>query len=158
MITVRRAQYSDCKGISDLLYEHDSRSSWDYRNGGPLEYYTVVIALSDGVVVGLLEGTLDSTYTDNIAPEGYSMPQSFIHSMFVAPEHRSQGTGAALLLAFAEQAAAAGLSFLALTADQNDGQERRVKFFRDCGLLPLDPSDPLWAFGAPVASLLGQSR
>ncbi len=159
MYTIRRGMHQDCPGIAALLMPwKPSRAREFSGDDAELPFYDVcylVITDSEGQVVGFLEGMLDSHYDKSIAPPALAMPQAFVQTMCVAVEQRGKGFGAALLRRFAQEAAAVGLTYLATTADQGGGQDRRVKFFLGCGLASLDQENPLWAFGAPVAQLVG---
>ncbi|MFI7075294.1 GNAT family N-acetyltransferase [Micromonospora sediminicola] len=96
-------------------------------------------------------------YDERIEQPGHPLPQAWIYLIGVRPEAQRKGVGAALMRYFAEQAAMAGCSFVALLPDQSDDDvPNRLAFFRSCGLKPLVDSDPEDVQGAPLADLLAR--
>ncbi|MFJ2787498.1 MULTISPECIES: GNAT family N-acetyltransferase [unclassified Streptomyces] len=124
-----------------------------YARGLPAWCYTAWVALLDGEVAGLLEGRFDAGYVDEIAQPDHPAPQAWAQLLMVDPTLRSHGIQH-LLVGFAAAAQQADSTFLALTADGNDGLADRIRFFQKCGLTSIDRHTPDASFGAPVDTIL----
>jgi GNAT superfamily N-acetyltransferase len=159
----RRSKPGDYRQMADILYGmgHD-QEGWDYQHaaeGGPEPSLPSWVAVDGDEVLGLVEGRFDSTYDERIEQPGHPLPHAWIYLIGVRPDAQRKGVGTALLRCFAEQAAMAGCSFVAMSPDQSDGDVfKRVAFFRSCGLMPLVDSDPEDVHGAHLAELLTHLR
>ncbi len=158
---LRESKPGDYHQMADILYcmGHD-QEGWDYQyasEGGPEPSLPSWVAVEGDEVLGLVEGRFDSTYDERIEQPGHPLPQAWIYLIGVRPEAQRKGVGTALMRYFAEQAAIAGCSFVALLPDQSDDDvPNRLAFFRSCGLKPLVDSDPEDVQGVPLAELLAR--
>ncbi|RNH94193.1 N-acetyltransferase [Micromonospora aurantiaca] len=158
---LRESKPGDYRQMADILYGmgHD-QEGWDYQyasEGGREPSLPSWVAVDGDEVLGLIEGCFDSMYDERIEQPGHPLPQAWIYLTGVRPEAQRKGVGTALLRCFAEQAAMAGCSFVALLPDQSDDDVlKRVAFFRSCGLKPLVGSDPVDVHGAALAELLAR--
>ncbi|SCG60015.1 GNAT family N-acetyltransferase [Micromonospora halophytica] len=160
---LRTSQPADYQQMADILYGmgHD-QEGWDYQyaaEGGPDPSLPSWVAVDGNEVLGLVEGRFDSTYDERIEQPDHPLPHAWIYLIGVRPDAQRKGIGTALVRYFAEQAALAGCSFVALSPDQSDDDVmKRVAFFRSCGLAPLINGDPEDVHGAPLAELLSHLR
>ncbi|WP_189134922.1 GNAT family N-acetyltransferase [Wenjunlia tyrosinilytica] len=104
---------------------------------GGLSTHSPYVALSDGKVVGWLEGVL--TNYEDTRVSLYPPPQTRINYVLTAPSMRRAGIGSALLHRFAADAAVAERSFVVLWADERE-PGARLAFFAACGFEPIPDS------------------
>lgn len=101
-------------------------------------------------LVGLLEGSVDSTVPQPWVPPGLPSPWAWLSGVYVDQQMRRKGVGRALVGAFARHAAEGDCSFVVLRVASGDGKSGRVRFFERLGFtaLPMRPGDQNVHMGA----------
>lgn len=114
----------------------------DYPLGSWPDGIEVLVAISDGHLVGWVEGVLDGAYTGPGAPT--SPPHGYVLGIVVDPAWRRLGAGHMLLDGFVAEARTAGLSWVFLFPEEGDGVTGRVAFLEAAGFSPVDDPEEEW--------------
>ena len=147
-ISIRTATLADIPILRTLHADlHKDNAAYDTLldlnwplDGRGLEYFTKTIedersvlylAESDGEPVGYLAGGhKDMSYRNTTMAE--------IYSMTVSPLHQSKGIGEKLVIAFKQWAIEHGYGKVYVNVYYDN--ERGVKFYKKCGMTPIDMS------------------
>lgn len=137
-VTVRAERPDDLVALQHILQSasfHDSAADL----GPATRDSDVLVPVTDaGEIVGMLKGGQFEDYAERIA-EHVPPPQTWVSIMAVAPQHRRNGVGRALLAAAARAGKAAGSTFVVCMVAEHDENAGRMAFFRNCGLNPVIP-------------------
>lgn len=156
---VRRSRPRDFHQIAEILESmgHDGEA-WDYREAaddGLQLPFPSWVSVDGAQVVGMLEGRFNSEYDDRFQQSNFPPPQAWVYLIGVSHDFRRRGIGRALLRQFSQEAVVAGCGFVALMPDNGDDHlEERIRFFRACGLEPLNTDDASDVHGAPLAQVI----
>ena len=142
-LSASRSALSELAGFADA---HGYRSFASDIAGGHIAC-PILIARSHGTVVGFIEARpRTAPYERPVwAQRAGCESWSWIHKLFVAPEHRRNAVGSRLVLEAVSEGLRAGVTFVALVeATDSLGSETRRAFFMARGLQLVHKEHGVW--------------
>lgn len=113
----------------------------------------LLTALDDGQVLGMVEGPVDVRWWNDDEEPGHRAQFAYCYQVIVHPDRHREGIGRALVLAFANEAQAAGCTWIQLLEHPNPDVGERVAFFVSLGFRRLDLREDGRLWGAAIADL-----
>lgn len=154
--SIRTATVNDFAGICAVLREVGLfvPSQISTRNR------TWVAVCSSGEVGGVLEGSLDSDFSDRTrVPEGTILPHGYLSELAVRRTRRQAGLATALVRAYCEYAIDLGITFVVVSsAELEEGLFERTAFFDQIGLHSVGTGHYSYLLGAHPAEILERTN
>ncbi len=124
---IRRAEQSDAGAVARLLHDFNSEYE-DYTPGVPALTERLGELLANDEIVVLLAGDPPAGFAlFRIRPSLWAKAgDAYLEELYVAPEHRRQGIGRALLETSIEAARKAGANHFELTTGETDTEARTL--------------------------------
>lgn len=142
--------------LIQLLDEHGPRSLVKHVTHD--DPFGIMLAAVDGTtVLGMVEGPLNQGSPIDEKPS-HGSPFAYAYQLLIHPQHRRQGIGRALLLAFVEAAAATGDQWIRLKEAPYPDEGERTAFFQAMGLARFPGEDDRRFWGARVADVQATAR
>lgn len=122
---IRRAEVSDAAAVAQLLHDFNSEYE-DYTPGVPALTDRLGELLAAGEITVLLAGNPPQGFAlFRLRPSLWAKAEdTYLEELYVAPEHRGQGIGGALLDTAIETARQMGANHFELTTGEDDTEAR----------------------------------
>lgn len=130
-------------------WDHLARALDERAQYGGSSRYIEFVALTDGAVIGYLDGTTDSDFSDRGAPA--ETPHSYVEHLVVDPSARRTGVGTALLHHWSDYAAGEGCTYLVGVPSEHEGSTRLPSsFMRSFGMTMIEKRAQLHGIVLPL--------